>query len=119
MFVVKANAYGHGLKEVINITKELPIINYYAVDSVYEALIVKEIDVGKKIIIIGWSDEEELESLIMNGFETVAPSMNFLKKVCRVVEKFSSQFLQIQYLILKFDSLVQYSSCSYISRKEK
>jgi len=87
MFVVKANAYGHGLKEVINITKELPIINYYAVDSVYEALIVKEIDVGKKIIIIGWSDEEELESLIMNGFETVAPSMNFLEKANHLAGK--------------------------------
>ncbi|MCP4155598.1 MAG: alanine racemase [bacterium] len=80
MFVVKANAYGHGLKEIIGITRELAIVDYYAVDSVYEALEVRELDEHKNILIIGWSDEEELKTLIKNGFETVVPSLDFLEK---------------------------------------
>ncbi len=87
MFVVKANAYGHGLKEVIHITKDLSIIDYYAVDSVAEALAVKAIDDKKKILVIGWTDEEELEVLLLNGFETIVPSMDFLKRADKQARK--------------------------------
>ena len=80
MFVVKANAYGHGLEEVIEITKNLSIIDYYAVDSLDEALKVKNIDDKKNIIVIGWTDDQELRELILNGFEIIAPSMDFLKQ---------------------------------------
>ena len=80
MFVVKANAYGHGLKEIVGITKDLAIIDYYAVDTVTEALAVKEIDDTKKILVLGWSDDEELETVFLNGFEAIAPSEDFLKR---------------------------------------
>lgn len=87
MFVVKADAYGHGLKEIISITKDLAIIDYYAVDSVSEALMVRQADSKKKIFILGWSDEDDLETLILNGFETVAPSPDFLKMADRLARK--------------------------------
>ncbi len=81
MFVVKANAYGHGLKEVLSITRDLPLVDVYAVDSVEEALMVKSYDPGKPILILGWTDADGLEPLLVNGFETVAPSMDFLKLI--------------------------------------
>lgn len=87
MFVVKANAYGHGLKEVLSITKDLPIIDYYAVDSVSEALQVKQVDNKKRILVLGWSDKEEMETLLINGFETIAPSPDFLKEADRLAGK--------------------------------
>ncbi|MCP5108924.1 MAG: alanine racemase [bacterium] len=87
MFVVKANAYGHGLKEIISITRELSIIDYYAVDSVAEALTVKQLDDKKKIILLGWADEDELGTLILNGIEAVAPSPDFLKKADALAAK--------------------------------
>lgn len=87
MFVVKANAYGHGLEEIVTITRDLPIIDYYAVDSIAEALAVKEIDDKKKILVIGWTDGEELEVLLLNGFETIAPSMDFLKRADQLARK--------------------------------
>jgi alanine racemase len=87
MFVVKANAYGHGLKEILSITKDLPIIDYYAVDSVAEALLVKQLDGRKKILVLGWSDKEELETLLINGFETIAPSPDFLKEADKLAGK--------------------------------
>lgn len=80
MFVVKANAYGHGLKEIVGITKDLAIIDYYAVDTVTEALAVKAIDDSKNILVLGWSDDEELETVFLNGFEAIAPSEDFLKR---------------------------------------
>ena len=40
MFVVKANAYGHGLREIIEITKNESIVDQYAVDSLEEALLI-------------------------------------------------------------------------------
>lgn len=81
MFVVKGNAYGHGLKEVISITKNLDFIGYYAVDSLEEAITVRFSDAGKKILIIGWADEEQLTAMINRGFEMVVPSMEYLNQV--------------------------------------
>jgi alanine racemase len=81
MFVVKANAYGHGLKQVISISKELPFIDYYAVDSLEEALTVKSVDSKKNILVIGWADRDQLQEIILNGFEMVVPSIDYLKEV--------------------------------------
>jgi len=80
MLVVKGNAYGHGLKEIVSITRNLDFIHYYAVDSVEEALIVKETDDTKKILVIGWTDEEGLNRLIRLGIEMVVPSPDYLKQ---------------------------------------
>jgi alanine racemase len=79
MFVVKANAYGHGLSEIIEISKELPYVDYYAVDSVSEALLIKSRQQKKPVLILGWSDPAELAELIANGFETVIPSFEQLQ----------------------------------------
>lgn len=81
MFVVKANAYGHGLKEVVSIVKEIPAIGYYAVDSVEEALTVRSLDKHKPILIIGWADNDQLKEIIANDFEMVAPSIEYVKGV--------------------------------------
>lgn len=86
MFVVKANAYGHGLEEVIRITKDLAFIDYYAVDSLEEALTVRKIDTKKKILVIGWADKQELAEMISNEFEIIIPSGDHLKKVDEIAK---------------------------------
>ena len=91
MFVVKANAYGHGLKEIITITKNLPIIDYYAVDSLNEAMLVKGMDSKKRILVIGWEDDKELEELILNGFEMIVPSMVFLNRVNEISRRIETK----------------------------
>ncbi len=80
MFVVKANAYGHGLKEVTGITRDLSFIDYYAVDSVEEALIIKKLS-DKKILIMGWADKDQIKEIISNEIEMVVPSVEYLKEV--------------------------------------
>ncbi|MGE5342980.1 MAG: alanine racemase [Candidatus Omnitrophota bacterium] len=85
MFVVKANAYGHGLEEVVTITRNLPFIDYYAVDSVEEALRVKSTLDGtnthKKILVIGWEDTEQIKDALENNIELAVPSSDYLKQV--------------------------------------
>lgn len=87
MFVVKANAYGHGLKEVVSIAKDVPSVGYYAVDSVEEALTVRGLDKNKQILIIGWADNDQLKEIIANGFEMVAPSVEYLAEVQAIAKK--------------------------------
>ncbi len=91
MFVVKANAYGHGLKEVVEETKGLPFIRYYAVDSLAEALVVRSVAKEKAILIIGWADEKELEEIICHKFDMIAPSIPYIKKIDELAKKHSSQ----------------------------
>jgi alanine racemase len=87
MLAVKANAYGHGLKEVVSITRELPAVDYYAVDSLEEALTVQTIDDKKKILVLGWADREQLEEMIINGIELVVPSLDYLRQVEELAKK--------------------------------
>ncbi|MCK4836781.1 MAG: alanine racemase [Candidatus Aminicenantes bacterium] len=87
MFVVKANAYGHGLEQIVEITKDLSFIEYYAVDSLPEALMVKKITPVKNILVIGWADDQELIELIKNDFEIVVPSLDYFRRVRRICTK--------------------------------
>lgn len=78
LFTVKANAYGHGLREIVEITKDIDLFDYYGVDSMSEALEVKKIDEKKNILILGWLDDEDLPEAIESGIEFVIPSIEFL-----------------------------------------
>lgn len=99
MFVVKANAYGHGIKEIVQISQKLPFIEYYAVDSLSEALMVRSIS-RKNILVIGWADPSELSELIGNGFEMVIPSLDYLKRVRAIARRNQTEAL----VHLKLDS---------------
>jgi len=93
MFAVKANAYGHGLKEIIEITKNSPAVDQFAVDSLSEALLVKSIEPSKPILVLGWTDRDELEELIGNDFETVVPSSEHMRLVKQISKKLNRKAL--------------------------
>jgi len=93
MFVVKANAYGHGLNEIVEISKDLPYIDYYAVDCVSEALLIKSRQQKKPVLILGWSDRSELTELIAEGFETVIPSTEQLQLAREIAKKLKRKAL--------------------------
>ena len=93
MFVVKANAYGHGLREIIEITKASSAIGYYAVDSLAEALTIRSLQKQKPVLVLGWTDPDELEELVANGFETVVPSEEHLRLLKAHLQKTEAQGL--------------------------
>lgn len=87
MFVVKANAYGHGLTEVVAVTRNCSAVGQYAVDSLPEALAVQALQKGKPILVLGWTDRDELEELVHRGFETVAASEEHLRLLQRIAAR--------------------------------
>jgi len=87
MFTVKANAYGHGLEQIIKITKDLDYIQYFAVDTIEEALKIRKIEKQKSILIIGWCDEHEIREALANHFEIIAPSLDFIKTVKKIARE--------------------------------
>jgi alanine racemase len=93
MFVVKANAYGHGLREVIQISKASPAIGHYAVDSLAEALTIRSLQRQKPVLVLGWTDPDELEELVANGFETVVPSEEHFRLLKRISAKLKRKAL--------------------------
>lgn len=93
MFAVKANAYGHGLKEIIEVTKKSDAVDQFAVDSVAEALLVRSLNKEKPILVLGWSDASELAELIHQGFETVVPSAEQLRLVKQISKKLNRKAL--------------------------
>lgn len=53
--VVKANAYGHGVKEICNILKDK--VEFFAVANLDEALEIRSFDKASKILIMGKCDD--------------------------------------------------------------
>ena len=78
--VVKANAYGHGLRQIVNILKDEDI-DFFAVDNLNEALKIKNLGVKNKILILGYIPLLELVTAVENEFSITVYSMAALKKI--------------------------------------
>ena len=63
--VVKANAYGVGLKEVVSIIKDY--VDYYAVANIDEALELRTLDNNKEILILGYVDLLDIREAVQNN----------------------------------------------------
>lgn len=67
--VVKANAYGHGIKEYVHLAQEIGI-RHFSVFSADEADQVDRIrDEDTTILIMGWVHPDELEEVINRNYE--------------------------------------------------
>lgn len=67
--VVKANAYGHGIEQVVPLFEKAGI-DHFSVFDYYEALRVKKSLSGDAtIMIMGWIDKKNIIDAIKNGFE--------------------------------------------------
>jgi len=87
IFVVKGNAYGHGLKEVVSIASTFPRLAYFAVDSAFEALQARVHAGEKPVLVVGWIPDEDLPAILAAGIELIAPSVPYLKKVSALARK--------------------------------
>ncbi len=74
--VVKSNAYGHSAQLV---TEQLvDKVNYFAVDSLDEALEIKPFANDKPILILGYTLKENLPVSVENNFETIVSNLETL-----------------------------------------
>jgi len=81
MFAVKGNAYGHGLKEIVETAKSHPQLGYFVVDSLDEALIVRRQSDSIPILLIGWSDDQELQDALEQKLEIIVHSLDSWRMV--------------------------------------
>ena len=73
MAVVKANAYGHGLREIANTLA--PHVNYLGVSSVVEALDLRERNIAAPIFLFGRLLPSELPPVITAGITLCVSSL--------------------------------------------
>ncbi len=73
--VVKANAYGHGIKEIVSIAKGR--VDYFAVANIEEALMVRSIDNHTAILILG--NVTQIKKCKTYNFEFLISSLSQLK----------------------------------------
>ena len=69
MAVVKANAYGHGLREVAPIAAERA--DWLGVNSIDEATEISRLGISKPIAILGYSSADSAETIVAAGYRQV------------------------------------------------
>ncbi|UCG62489.1 MAG: alanine racemase [Candidatus Zixiibacteriota bacterium] len=75
---VKANAYGHGLKEIVSLLKDNPRVDYLTVHSVEEAIACRENGWQKSVMILGPLALDNVEPILAYDFEPVIFNKSFL-----------------------------------------
>ena len=84
---VKANAYGHGLKEFINMAGKCGI-NHFSVFSSGEARKVKEyLTLQADIMIMGWINDDDLEWIITNKIDVFIFDFERLQKLIDISKR--------------------------------
>ncbi len=77
--VVKSDAYGHGAKEIVGIAKDY--VDWFAVDSLEEAMEIKDLLDGKPILILGYTLFENLHVVAENNFHQVVANIETVEKL--------------------------------------
>lgn len=87
--VVKANAYGHGISEIVNILKRGPV-DAFAVATFYEALHIATLTKKHPILILEplnpSQSVEEIQICAREGFHCLLSSADSTKYVCQALE---------------------------------
>ena len=77
MAVVKANAYGHGLFEVVNNIKKN--VDYLAVYSFEDALLLRKKNISLPILVLGKTMLDQIVSAIKNNLEITVSTFDILE----------------------------------------
>jgi len=78
MAVVKSNAYGHGLEEVSKICAESGQVDWFAVDNIDEALILRQLKIEQPILILGYIPFARIIEAVENNISFVAYNTELL-----------------------------------------
>lgn len=84
---VKANAYGHGLGEIISMLAEREDIAYVSVHSLEEAVACRNFGWARKIMVLGPLAVEALEAVLEYDLEPVVTSKEVLRRLGQLADK--------------------------------
>ncbi|MBT4723308.1 alanine racemase [Candidatus Falkowbacteria bacterium] len=83
--IVKSNAYGHGIREVAKVINDK--VDWFGVDSLDEALILKKEGIVKPILILGYTELDRLEEVVVNGFHQTVANIETLNKFVELTDQ--------------------------------
>ncbi|MBU0998086.1 alanine racemase [Patescibacteria group bacterium] len=93
--VIKANAYGHDIEIVSKLIS--PKVDLFAVDSIYEALKIRENGIKKPIIILGYTPIKDLELVIKNDISFACYNRETVRKIISLkLNKIAKVHLKIE-----------------------
>ncbi len=84
---VKANAYGHGLSEVVRMLDEMPEVDYVSVHSLEEAVASREAGWNRKIMLLGPLSLDRVEAVIDYDLEPVIFGQQTLKSLGKIADR--------------------------------
>ncbi len=79
--IIKANAYGHGYKEVAMTLKDHPHISLFGVATLKEAIDLREMGVKQDILVLGAIPLEDLDIAIENNISLTLFSFDYLEDI--------------------------------------
>lgn len=97
--IVKSNAYGHGLVDVVGVlrkshfrisgspTSESLSTMFFGVDSIEEAMQLKKAGIKNPILILGYVSSLMLADVVKNGFRVCLYDVSTLKELTRLAKK--------------------------------
>jgi len=65
--IVKGNAYGHGLEQIVKLLEVSDNIDWYGVDSLEEALIIRKLGSLRSILVMGYLTVDQMSIAISEG----------------------------------------------------
>lgn len=88
MAVIKANAYGHGLCEVAEIAESSPDIFYFGVNSIHEALKLRNAKIKKPILVLGYVPLSALKDAVIHDISLVTYNIETINKLQEMAAKY-------------------------------
>ncbi len=82
--VLKSNAYGHGLAPVAQILDKEDVA-FFALDSLYEAMVLRNNGVKSKILIIGYTSSENIINSKLSRIAFVITGLEQLQEVAKKI----------------------------------
>lgn len=82
MGVVKANAYGHGLAEVASVISDK--VDWFGVDSLSEALKLRQAAIKKPILILGYTELKDLKEAVKNNISLTVYNKETIEKLGKI-----------------------------------
>ncbi|MFZ1682742.1 MAG: alanine racemase [Candidatus Zixiibacteriota bacterium] len=90
---VKANAYGHGLPQLVSMISPRKDVQYLSVHSLSEAIVCRQSGWKRKLLILGPISTDSLDAVLEYQLEPVVASTQVLDRIGKIADKYKYPIL--------------------------
>lgn len=88
---VKANAYGHGLEQIVPVLQSMPEVDYVTVHALEEAIRCRRVGWDRKIMVLGPLPIGHVDAVIEYDLEPVVCTMQALRAIGKLAGKYKQR----------------------------